>query len=137
MEWRGRPAVLWLLMGLLGYLGIRALLGGGQFIVAPSGAIVGLSPAVLSGTPFRDFLLPGLFLFVGLGVFPLVVLYGVYRSYQWAPAGALVVGVVLGVWAVVEGFVLGFGERLQYVNLVQAIVIVVLAGSRAVRDHVR
>lgn len=68
--YRGRPTAVWLLQGLLGFLGVRALLGGGQFVLAPSGRILGLSPSMVSGTPFDDFLIPGLVLFGVLGVFP-------------------------------------------------------------------
>ncbi len=127
--------LVWVLIGLVGTLGVRGLVGGGQFILVPSGDVIGVSTTVLAPTPVRDFLVPGLFLFVGLGLFPLVSAYGLYRGHRWAWSGTLVVGVALACWAVVEGLVLGFGERLQYLNLVYGIGLVVLAFSPVVRAH--
>jgi hypothetical protein len=130
-----RPLALWLLIGLLAVLGVRGLLGGGQFLLSPSGAIIGVSTAVLAPTPVDDFLLPGVFLFVALGVLPLVVAAGLYDARSWARGGAVTVVILLGVWAIVEGLVLGFGERLQYVNLVQSAVMLLLALAPFVREH--
>jgi hypothetical protein len=129
-----RPLALWLLIALLTVLGVRGLLGGGQFLLAPSGSIIGVPTAVLAPTPVDDFLLPGVFLFVTLGILPLVVAAGLYDGRSWARGGAVGVALLLGVWAIVEGFVLGFGERLQYVNLVQSVAMLVLAVSPSVRE---
>ncbi|WP_311173140.1 hypothetical protein [Halobellus ordinarius] len=130
-----RPLALWLLIALLGVLGVRGLLGGGQFLLSPSGAIIGVPTSVLAPTPVETFLLPGLFLFVALGVLPLVVAAGLYDGRSWARGGAIAVAILLGTWAIVEGFVLGFGERLQYVNLVQSVGMLSLAVAPSVREH--
>lgn len=132
---RGRPLALWALIGLSGTLGVRGLLGGGQFLLVPSGDLVGVSTRHLTGTPFGDYLVPGAVLFVALGVGPLVVTYGLYRGDGWAWFGVVLVGVVLAAWVIVEGVVVGFGERLQYPNLVQAVAMVLLAGAPSVREH--
>lgn len=134
-EWRGRPRLLWVLVGSLALLGVRGLAGGGQFILVPSGDVVGVSTTVLEPTPVNDFLLPGLFLFVALGIVPLVVADGLYRGQRWARTGAIAVGVLLTGWAILEGLVLGVGARLQPLNLVYGIGLVVLAASPAVRAH--
>lgn len=131
----GRPPAVWLLLGLLGFLGVRALLGGGQFILVPSGDLLGVSQSMLAGTPFDDFLIPGIVLFGVLGVLPLSVLLGVYRGRRWAWWGSVVVAITLVGWVLVEGVLIGFGERLQYLNLVQAIVMLALALSPTVREH--
>jgi hypothetical protein len=57
----------WLLTVLLVFWGVGAV-GGGFFLAsAPDGSGMGFDPALLDGTPFPDFLVPGLILF-GLGV---------------------------------------------------------------------
>lgn len=132
---RGRPFLVWVLIGLLGTLGVRGLAGGGQFVLAPSGDVIGVSTAVLAPTPVRDFLVPGLVLFVGLGLLPLVVSYSLYRGHRWAWSGAIAVGVVLTGWAVVEGLVIGFGERLQLFNLLYGIGLLVLSLSPTIRRY--
>jgi len=121
------------LLALLFSLGVRGVLGGGQFLLAPSGEIVGLSTGALAGTPFEDYLIPGLILSSVLGVGPLVVAVGVYRGERWAWFGSVLVAIALVVWVVVEGAVIGFGERLQYPNLLQAVGMLVVAWAPSVR----
>lgn len=132
---QGRSLSRWTLLGLLGTLGVRAIVGGGQFLLAPSGSWIGASTDVLTPTPVDTFLLPGLFLFVALGVVPLTVAYGLYRDRRWAWRGSLVVAIVLAGWAIGEGVVLGWGERLQYLNLIQAIVMAALAAAAIAREY--
>ncbi|AUV84392.1 hypothetical protein C2R22_22890 (plasmid) [Salinigranum rubrum] len=139
MDWRqatescAPPVAVWVLMALVGVLGISGVAGGGQFVLAPSGDIIGLSTTLLRGSPFESFLLPGIILFTVLGVYPLVVLYGLYRGSRWAWPAALSVGAALIVWVLVEGAIIGFGKRFQYPHLVQGIAIVVLALLPSVR----
>jgi hypothetical protein len=63
---------------LLGQLSVRAAIGGVALLVAPSGALVGLSPGPLDATPVTDFFVPGLVLLVAFGLVPSVVCYGLY-----------------------------------------------------------
>lgn len=130
---RGRPLALWVLLGLHGFLGVRGVLGGGQFILDPSGDIIGLSTALLAGTPFRDFLLPGLVLFVALGAAPLAVAYGLLRDRRLAWTASVAVSLFLVAWVVAEGVFVGFGRRLQYPNLVQGVVMLLLTLTPSVR----
>ena len=127
------PLGRWTLAGLLLVLCVRGLVGGAQFVLVPSGDFVGVSTRVLAPTPVRTFLLPGVFLFVAFGVAPLLVLYGLFTRRRWARPGAVAVALVLGGWALLEGVVLGFGDRLQYVSLAQAILVLVLAAAPSVR----
>ena len=132
-----RPLALWALIATIGVLGVSGLAGGGQFILAPSGRLIGISPTLLAGSPFDSYLVPGVILFSILGVFPLVVVYGLFRRKRWAWPAAIAVGVALVVWVLVEGVVIGFGKRLQYPHLVQGVVIVSLAVLPSVRAALR
>ncbi|MFB6084753.1 MAG: hypothetical protein ABEJ94_10975 [Halorientalis sp.] len=132
---RDRPLSVWGLLASLATLGVRGVLGGGQFVLVPSGALVGLSTAELAGTPFADYLIPGTILLLVLGVGSLIVAYGLYHARRWAWVGSVGVAVALAAWVVVEGFVIGFGERLQYPNLVQALATLLLAVSPSVREY--
>lgn len=137
-EWRdtrNRPLAFWALLALLGLLGVSGLAGGAQFILDPAGGIVGISTAELAGSPFADYLVPGIVLFVVLGVGPLVVCYGLLRTRRWAWPAAIAVGLALAVWVLVEGLVIGFGERLQIPHFLQAVAIVVLAAVPSVRAY--
>lgn len=130
-----RPFAFWALLALLGLLGVSGLAGGAQFVLDPSGGIVGISTAELAGSPFADYLVPGIVLFVVLGVAPLVVCYGLLRTRRWAWPAAIAVGLALAIWVLVEGLVIGFGERLQIPHFIQAVAIVVLATVPSVREY--
>lgn len=131
---QGRTVSLWLLAGLHAFLGVRGVLGGGQFILDPSGGTIGVSPSILAGVPVSDFLLPGIVLVFGFGVFPLGVAYGLYRGYDRAWMASAVVAFGLLAWVLFEGVLMGFSERLQYPNGAQAVVMLLLSLAPSVRN---
>lgn len=132
-----RPLSVWILLGLLGVLGVTALAGGAQFVLVPSGAVVGLSTSELSGSPFADYFVPGVILCTVLGALPIAVVYGLYRGHRLAWLGALLVGVALSVWVVVEGSVIGYGRRMQYPHSLQAVAILALSVLDSTRNYCR
>lgn len=132
MHFRQRSFVRWALLVTIGQLAVRALIGGGALIVDPSGAVVGLSRATLEGTPFSDFLVPGLVLAGALGLYPTFVCYGLYKRRTWAWMGAVSVAVVLAVWLAVQ-LAVGYDRPTTYLNVLTAGVILVLAVHPSVR----
>jgi len=84
------------------FLGIGALFGGGQFILAPDGHLIGVPLKMLAGTPFHTFLVPGLLLFTFVGVAPMVAAAITARRLAIGPLAALAVGVTLLSWITVE-----------------------------------
>jgi len=133
MRVRGRPAILWVLLAALGQLSARALVGGVALLMAPSGEIVGLSSAPLDRTPFGDFLVPGIILFVVFGLVPAVVCYALYTRRWWGWITSVGVAVAMLVWLLVEVTV-GFERPTIYLNLATAGAILLLAVHPAVRQ---
>jgi hypothetical protein len=84
------------------FLGIGALFGGIQFILAPDGHLLGVPVSMLAGTPFHSFLLPGLLLFTFVGVGPMVAAAITARRGASGPLAALAVGLTLMGWITVE-----------------------------------
>ena len=84
------------------FLGIGALFGGIQFILAPDGHLLGVPLSMLAGTPFRSFLVPGLLLFTFVGVAPIVAAAVTTRRRAIGPLAALAVGLTLMGWITVE-----------------------------------
>ena len=123
----GRPTAVLALLAALSFLGVSALAGGGQFLLDPSGGIIGTPTAALAGSPFADYLVPGLVLFVVLGLYPLLVAYGLWRRRGWAWPAVLSVGVATVVWIAVQGAIIGFGHWLQWLYLLLGLAIVALA----------
>jgi hypothetical protein len=99
---RHLPGIARLAMVLEILLGIGALFGGSQFILAPDGHLLGLPLKMLAGTPFHSFLVPGLLLFTFVGVAPMLAAVITARRGAIGPLAALAVGVTLMGWITVE-----------------------------------
>lgn len=130
---RERPTALWALLVTLGQLSARALVGGTALLLAPSGRLVGLSPAPLDGTLLSDFFVPGLILFVVFGLGSAVASYGLYTRRRWGwLAGVAVAGSLL-LWILVE-VVVGFHRQTIYLNLATAGAVFLLTVHPSVRS---
>lgn len=111
-----RPFTVWILILLQVLLGLGALGGGGAFLLAPDGHLIQMPISNLENTPFSNFLIPGVLLFTFLGVYPMVVAYGLWRRFtwhwadilnpfkqiHWSWAGSLTVGGILIIWITVQ-----------------------------------
>lgn len=130
------PVTLWVLTICLVFLGISAMGGGGQFLIDPTGDTIGMPVDVLGGSPFADFFIPGLILFIVLGVLPFVVLYGIYTTRRWARLAVLLVGIAVIVWIIVQGLIVGFGHWLQWLYLGLGFFIILLGLLPSVRKTI-
>lgn len=145
-----RPLTLTLLVGTLALVGVGAMGGGAAFLIDTSGAAAGMDVTVLSRSPFRSYLWPGVML-VGLLALPSgIIAWGLVRQPSWAAlsvieastghhwswASALAYGVGLMVWIVVQVMLI---ERsfLQPLLFAVGVVIVVLAVAPSVRRVLR
>lgn len=87
-----RPAAAWVLLLLVVIQGLGGVGGGFLLSIRPDGSIMGIPVSYLDGSPFRDFLIPGLILLLVLGVLPLVAAVGLWLRRTWAWYAAFVVG---------------------------------------------
>lgn len=78
-----RPVTVTVLYILQLFLGVGALFGGGAMVIDPSGDMIRIPTSMLIRSPFSDFLIPGILLFVIFGVLPLFVVYGLIKRPQW------------------------------------------------------
>jgi len=119
-----RPVALWLLVFVLVFLAVGGLYGGVAMLLDPTGGTLQMAD-----------------------VLPLLLAYGLLARpawawakpisratrHYWAWVGTLALGVVLGVWLVVQGLLIGFRWPIQYVTALNGIAIVALALVPAVR----
>lgn len=84
------------------FLGISALFGGGLFILAPDGHLLGMTTKTLAGSPFGSYLVPGIILFAFVGVAPLLAAVMTVLRQAIAPLAAVAVGLTLIGWISIE-----------------------------------
>jgi hypothetical protein len=105
------PGIARLVVVLEVFLGLGALFGGGAFILAPDGHLLGMPVSLLAGSPFSSYLVPGIVLFTFVGVAPLLAAAMTLRRQPIAPIAAIAVGLTLIGWVSVEMVVLaGLGS---------------------------
>ena len=98
-------------IGLEVLLGVGALIGGGALLLAPDGHLLSMPATLLSGSPFRDYTIPGAILFGVLGVAPLGAAGLTWIRADIAPVAAVAVGLALIGWIATEMVVLaGWGS---------------------------
>ena len=121
------------------FLGLGALGGGLALMLGPRGEIIPLPISLLNGSIFPSYFIPGLILFIALGVCPFVVAYLAWNRHPLAPVLTLGVGGTLLIWMTVEILIVGYSDTppLQplYIGLGVAISIVgvvwILRGRRS------
>ncbi|MBE0410905.1 MAG: hypothetical protein IBX69_14390 [Anaerolineales bacterium] len=138
---------LWLLILALIFLAFGGFYGGIAMLLDPSGRSLEMD-AVLARLPVANFTLPGLFLLVVMGVGSLLFVYGLlarpawrwaealtgWSGFHWAWAGTILLGVVLGIWLVVQGLLIGFKWQIQYITAVNGLLIILLVLLPGVRS---
>ena len=107
------------------FTAVTAIVGGTLFIARPDGGLLGADAALLAGTPFADWRIPGLLLaLMGVG-------FVAVAGWQWirgarADVLAIVAGTGLVAFEVVEFAMIGF-HPLQAVYALVGVAIVTLA----------
>lgn len=103
-----RPISLYILIVLVVFQGLSGIFGGIALVMDPTGSTLQIPLEWLSGSPFPDYLLPGLVLLVVLGIYPMLVSYGLVKGKQLAWYGSLLLGIALMIWLGVEILIIGY-----------------------------
>ncbi len=141
-----RPFVLWILLFWLLFLALGGLYGGIAMLLDPSGGALQMAE-VLPLLPVPNYVLPGLFLLFVMGLAPLLLIYGLlarpawpwieplfrWSKHHWAWTGTMLLALVLAIWLIVEGVLIGFQWPIQYVTAVNGLFILVFALWPSVR----
>ncbi len=127
---------------LLGFLGIGAIGGGGALIISPSGKLLGGLPlSILKNSPFDNFLIPGIILFLILGVFPCLLVFALmkkpenklaeslnfYKDMYWAWSFSIYIAFALIIWLQVEMYIMQAVGWLHNFYMILAITIIFVA----------
>lgn len=116
-----------LLFILVSFIAVTSTLSGLLMISNPNGEIMKLPLSLLDGTPFKNFLIPGILLFTIVGGVNLLALfYNIQRHvnrYNWAIAG----GIIISGWIVVQMILIHAVQWLHFLYLGIGIFIILLA----------
>ena len=135
-----RPVVLWLLILALVFLGLGGLYGGISMLIDPSGSLMGMQ-SVLPQLGVPNYILPGLFLFFIMGLFPLFLCYALIArpnwprianllprgNHYWAWICTLALSIVLLLWLALQGILIGFIWPIQFVTLGNGVLLLGIA----------
>ena len=111
---------------LLVFNGVGAVIGGWLLITQPDGSALKLSLDLLEHTPFHDFLIPGIILFVVNGLFSLYVLKAFIQDYKSAYRLILAQGILLCGWLLVQIILIRVIHPLHFLLLGMGIALIVL-----------
>jgi hypothetical protein len=100
---RRLPRAPWIAIGLVhAFVALGALIGGGAFLLRPDGSLIQADPSWLAHSPFRTYLIPGLILFVMVGLANVAAAVVAWRRAPWAGWFTAAVGAILMGWIVGE-----------------------------------
>ena len=108
-----------ILIALIGFLALGAFYGGIVLIISPDGSFFNMPLDLLSNSPFKTFLIPGIILLTTFGIFPIFVIYGLIRKpkskffnklnllydYHFAWTFAIYIGLGQIIWINVQTFI--------------------------------
>jgi hypothetical protein len=134
---------------LVFFQAVSGLLGGLLMILDPSGGILKLPPELLQGTPFGNYLIPGLVLFLLLGIYPMLVFFAlirdpdrrifqkinIWKRYMSGWTAAVYTGVMLVGWIIIQLLLIGYQSYLQPAYLIIGIAILILSSSSPVKQY--
>ncbi len=143
-----RPIMLWPLVICLLILAFGGGLAGGiMMLLDPSGELLGVAE-VLPLLPVPNFILPGLFLLVVMGLFPLLLAIALvtrpnwswadsllqWSNHYWAWTATLILVAILALWLLYEVWLIGFFP-ITYVTAVIGLLILLFALIPGVRRY--
>lgn len=147
-----RPtAAIVFLSATLIFLAVGGLFSGIALIQDPSGAKLQMEVGLLERTPFKDYLLPGLWLVFIWGVGGFFAAFALWARPDWKALAALtrlihehwawgltlLIGIVLAIWLTVQVFTLPTLAPIQFVMYAVAIILIVVPLLPVVRRYYR
>lgn len=130
------------LIFLLLFLGLGAIGGGALLVISPSGKLLGGLPlSILDHSPFNDFLIPGIILFLVLGLSPCLLAvalikkptnrfaeyFNFFKDMHWAWSFSIYIAFALIIWIQVETIFVQSVGWLQTFYMLYAIPIIFVA----------
>lgn len=141
-----RPFMLWPLIIALISLAIGGFSGGIPMLADPMNGGYLQFAEILPLLPVPNLILPGLFLFVVMGLFPLLITYALIarpnwkwadRLFQWSKnywawTATLILAAIIAIWLAYEGWLIGWFP-ITYLTAIQGLLILLFVMSPSIR----
>ena len=92
---------------------IGALPAGVLMMIFPDGSGLGIPPGLLTGSPFTDYFIPGVFLLLLNGLFQMAGAVLTFKKSQWAGKAGACLGILLMFWICIQVYFIGLVSFLQ------------------------
>jgi hypothetical protein len=144
-----KTPVLVILISLMLFQAASAIPSALTFIIDPSGSIIGLPLSHLGHSPFHNFLIPGLFLLIILGIVPAITAIGLIRPFRfyyfevlnlypdqhWSWTFTYYTGIVLIMWINIQLLLIREWDYLHLIYSVLGLIIIILVQLPSVKDE--
>ena len=147
---KNRPFLVYILWILIGLQSLSGLVGGIIMLMDPTGKSLRLPAIFLMGTPFDDYLVPGIFLVLFLGLLPLLSLVGlmglrwgwirllnIYPYMHWGWSFSLYTAIALILWMDIQVFYVGYWDEIQTYNALTGVLILIFTLLPQVVEYYR
>lgn len=139
------------LITLLILLGIGALAGGGAMIIDPSGQSIQMPLSLLENSLFKDFLIPGIVLFILFGLIPILLIkpllkggfsrffesINIFTDMQWPWSFVIYISFALIIWIQVQMEIIRDITWIHTLYTIWAIFMIGLALMPGVRSRLK
>lgn len=109
------------------FVGLGAWIGGFALVALPTGAILHLPMDFLQGTPFHDYLVPGVILFFVVGCSNVVAAWLLLRRRPSAALAGIIAGCIQIGWMIGEIALIGYRGSVQGAYLLLGVLTLILA----------
>ncbi len=125
--------IRYILGSVLTLLALNAF-GGGYYAMAGARDV---PVEWLQGSPFSDYFIPGLFLFIVIGGSAATAAFAVFTKHRMARRTAFICGAVTLLWIVVQMSIIGYVSWMQPATTVTAVLILILTRQLPVKNNDR
>lgn len=117
--------------------GTGAIFGGFHLIADPSGAQLQMPLSYLEHSPFNNYLIPGIILFIVNGIFSFVAIAALFLKRPQYPLFIIAQGIVLTGWIIVQLIMLRIFYAPMHISFLVIGLLLVAGGAYLKKNHVQ
>jgi len=145
------PASVYFLCGLHLIIGVSASAGGGSLMLEPGGSLLGMNTSWLEHTPFANYFIPGLLLFLLNGIVSMLVFLGlifqpgwkffnyfnIYRDRHGAWTYSLFCGIISIAWIILQQAMTAFFWLQPLIAGIGLLIIIITMMPSVIRHYLK